>query len=249
MKYKNGRQIPALVIESLRFVSKVGAMTRQTWYEHFSTGTKRWKQKQLSNLISLGIYKPHTTQTIDGSVVIDDYGRGLAKELNWPYVNSSQAEFIKHDETLAIGLWKIEKAGLFPKWMTYKELRNQELTPHLLKLGSSENKYPDAIAKFQGMVNSKVVAIEYENDRKSNWRFNKLMQAYQGTKHYEFILFIAETPLTELIIKRSMSYLKDDELNSKIGFMNVEDWKSNPLSGEIRGLKLGRSLQECAEKM
>lgn len=39
MKYTHGRRLSKNTVEAVRFVAKVGAMSRETWYELFAQGT------------------------------------------------------------------------------------------------------------------------------------------------------------------------------------------------------------------
>lgn len=51
MNYRNGRKVSPSVFQAIRYVAKVGVITRETWNEIFGKGSIRWKQMQLKFLI------------------------------------------------------------------------------------------------------------------------------------------------------------------------------------------------------
>ena len=93
---------------------------------------------------------------------------------------------------------------------------------------------------------SPVVALEYEKTAKSNWRYNKAIKAYSDSGEFSFVLFVVESDGIENCIKRSMKFIGDAFLNSKIGFISVEDWLENPKLAEIRGLNRIKYISELA---
>lgn len=249
MKYAHGRKLSKNAVEAVRFVAKVGAMSRETWYELFSHGTLRWRQMQLQHLIDRKVFKHHTSKHGHDAVVIDTFGVELIKGMNWQHVHSIYPHFIEHDETVGAGLWRLEKAGLCQKWMTESEMKTQKLANFRLDVQEGGFKYPDAVFKFQGNLTAPIVAIEYERTAKTNWRYNKAIRAYSEAYDFSFIFFVVENDAIEKTIQRAIKYIGDGRLNSRIGFITIEDWKTNPASAELRGLKQGQSLKELALKI
>ena len=249
MKYAHGRRLSKNAVEAVRFVAKVGAMSRETWYELFSHGTLRWRQMQLQHLIDRKIFKYHTSKYGHDAVVIDTFGIELIKSMKWQHVHSIYPHFIEHDETVGAGLWKLEKSGLCQKWMTESEMKVQKSASFRLDVQEGGFKYPDAVFKLQGIQTAPIVAVEYERTAKTNWRYNKAIRAYSEAYDFGFIFFILENDAIEKTIQRAMKYIGDGRLNSRIGFINIENWKLNPASAKLRGLKLGQSLEELASKI
>ena len=246
MKYAHGRRLSKNAVEAVRFVAKVGAMSRETWYELFSHGTLRWRQMQLQHLIDRKIFKHHTSKHGHDAVVIDTFGIELIKGMKWQHVHTIYPHFIEHDETVGAGLWKLQKAGLCQKWLTESEMKSESFRLDVQKGGF---KYPDAVFKFQGNLTAPIVAVEYERTAKTNWRYNKAIRAYSEAYDFGFIFFVVENDAIEKSIQRAMKYIGDGRLNSRIGFVGAEDWKMNPTSAKLRGLKLGQNLKELASKI
>ncbi len=249
MKYAHGRSLSKNAVEAVRFVAKVGAMSRETWYELFSHGTLRWRQMQLQHLIDRKIFKHHTSKHGHDAVVIGAFGIDLIKGMKWQHVHSIYPHFIEHDETVGAGLWKLEKAGLCQKWMTESEMKIQKSASFRLDVQEGGFKYPDAVFKLQGTKTTPIVAFEYERTAKTNWRYNKAIRAYSEAYDFGFIFFVVENDAIEKTIQRAMKYIGDGRLSSRIGFVSSEDWKMNPAKAELRGLKLGQSLEELASKI
>lgn len=246
MKYQNGREVSAQVFQAVRYMTKVGVMTRRTWNELFGTGTLNWKQKQLAALVKAKVFKPHPFDEVTNTYVIGSYGKEMAQEMKWKNVYHLESKYIKHDEILARGVWKLESDSICTKWLTERELRAQNSKHFKLNGKNSQDKYPDAVLMLQGKVGSSVVALEYEKSVKNNWRHNKVMKAYSDSGEFRFIIFIVESDSIETTIKRSMRFIGDASLNSRIGFIAIEDWLKSPKTAEIRGLNAAKNLSELA---
>ncbi len=93
------------------------------------------------------------------------------------------------------------------------------------------------------------VALEYEKTAKTNWRYNKAISAYSYSGDYQMILFIVEKPSIEAVIRRSMGFVANGKLNSKIGFISAEDWKNNPMTAEIRTAYKAKMLRKIIEEI
>ena len=128
-------------------------------------------------------------------------------------------------------------------------MKTQKLANFRLDVQEGGFKYPDAVFKFQGNLTAPIVAVEYERTAKTNWRYNKAIRAYSEAYDFSFIFFVVENDAIEKTIQRAMKYIGDGRLNSRIGFITIEDWKTNPASAELRGLKQGQSLKELALKI
>jgi hypothetical protein len=250
MKYPTGHKISENVYQSLRFVAKVGVMTRTTWYELFGSGSLRWKQKQLQYLIELGVFKLHPCTHVQDVVAIGELGKKIMQDLQRNYVASISAQFIEHDETVGRGLWRLEHARVCDKWITDKELKMLDSKTFKLNLKGAGDKYPDAIFRLSQHAGGKMVAVEYEKTAKNNWRYNKAIMAYGESSTFNYILYVVESDGIETAVKRAMKFIGDYSLNSKIGFIHAKDWKRDPTTAPIRGkldiTHLGGLMQEAA---
>ena len=101
IRYTNGKPISKKVLDCLQYLSKVGVMERETWYKYFAVGSKRWKQKQLKQLLMLKLIKEHSSQLGD-HFVLGDTGIEIVKELKWNFVSPALPRQFKHDEIVAI---------------------------------------------------------------------------------------------------------------------------------------------------
>jgi hypothetical protein len=244
MKFRNGRTVSEKVFQAVRYMTKVGVMTRQTWNENFGTGTLNWKQKQLHDLIRAKIFKPHPFTEVKNTYVMGSYGREMVQEMKWQNVFHVESKYIKHDETVARGAWKLEMDSICSKWLTERELRALKSKNFMLHGKENSDKYPDAVLILKGESASSTVALEYEKTAKNNWRYNKAIKAYSDSSRYNYVLFVVESNGIENSIKRSMKFIGDAHLNSRIGFITIEDWLKNPAKAEIRGLNKIKTISE-----
>lgn len=230
MKYPTGHKISENVYQSIRFVTKVGVMTRATWYELFGKGSLRWKQKQLQHLLELQLFKPHPCAHVQDVVTIGEYGKKLLQEKNWISSPSVSAQFIEHDETVARGVWRLEQGGICQKWFTDKELKQLKEGHFKLNTKDSSSKFPDVVMRIHGKENHETVAVEYEKTSKSNWRYNKAIMAYSESTDFDRVLYIVESKTIEESVRRAMRFIGDSYINRKIGFIQASDWKKNPVA-------------------
>jgi hypothetical protein len=244
MKYRNGREVSKQVFQAVRYMTKVGVMTRQTWYDIFGRGKPKWKQKQLQFLIQTKIFKPHPFDEVKNTYVMGSYGRELVQEMKWQNVFHVESKYIKHDETVARGVWKLEMDSICSKWLTERELRALKSKNFMLHGKENSDKYPDAVLILKNELASSTVALEYEKTAKSNWRYNKAIKAYSDSSRYHYVLYVVESDGIENSIKRSMKFIGDAYLNSRIGFITIEDWLKNPAKAEIRGLNKIKNISE-----
>lgn len=248
VRYRNGRKVSPSVFQAVRYVAKVGVITRKTWDELFGKGTKRWKRKQLRLLLNAKVLKKHPYEEVHDTFILGQQGLEMIESMKWKGVHLVQPKYIKHDETVAKALLALEKKALCQKWMTESEMKSQKLSSFRLHGLEGGAKYPDAIFKLQGKSSSQIVALEYEKTSKSSWRYNKAIKAYSDSGMFNVILFIVETSAIEDLVKRAMRFIGDASLNSRIGFISVEDWKQNPMTATIRGISKGQSLIDLALK-
>lgn len=249
MRYRNGRKVSRSVFQAVRYVTKVGVITRETWNDLFGNGGIRWKQAQLKQLIEGGVFKAHPCDSLVDTFIMGHQGRTMAMDQKWRNVYFVQPQFVKHDEIVARGLWKLERTSLCTRWMTERELKGQNTTSFKLNVREGGDKYPDGVFKLQGKSSSAIVALEYEKTGKTQWRYNKAIKAYSDSGEFKFILFVVEGSAIENRIKTAIRYIGDRSLASRIGFISVEDWKSNPETAEIRGLNSGKSINELTQKL
>lgn len=247
MRFRNGRKVSTSVFQAVRYVAKVGVITRKTWNDFFGTGTERWKRKQLRILLNAKILKKHPYEEVHDTYILGQQGFEMIETLKWKGVHLVQPKYIKHDETVATGLLVIEKKALCQKWVTESEMKSQKSSSFMLCGLEGGAKYPDAVFKLLGKLSTQIVALEYEKTSKSSWRYNKAIKAYSDSGEFNVVIFIVESFAIENLVKRAMRFIGDAVLNSKIGFISIEDWRQSPLNAPIRGLSMGKSLIEIAQ--
>ena len=240
MRYPTGHKISESVYQSIRFVAKVGVMTRPTWYELFGTGSIRWKQKQLQHLLELGLFKPHPCAHVQNVMTIGEFGKKLIQEKNWIHSPSVSAQFIEHDETVARGVWRLEQGSICQKWYTDKELKQLKEGHFKLNTKDISSKFPDIVMRIKGNEKQETVAVEYEKTCKSNWRYNKAIMAYSDSSDFDRVLYIVETKAIEESVKRAMRFIGDSYVNRRIGFIQASDWKNDPV------IAMGGLMQKTA---
>jgi hypothetical protein len=232
IRYTNGKPISRKVIGCLQYLSKVGVMGRETWYEHFGIGSKRWMQKQLKQLLALKMIKEHSSQLGD-HFVLGDEGIEIIKELKWTFVSPVQPRQFRHDEIVARGLWKLQSQSLCNEWLSEKELMTGIHKEFLIKEGEGQSKYPDAIFKVLIRDKYRTVALEYERTGKSSHRYRTILWSYNYITSVSLVLFIVEDETIKKRIKAALRALGSVQLVERLAFMSAKEWIDNPLRAAI----------------
>ena len=247
MKYESGRAVSQRVFQAIRYMTKVGTMTRTTWYQLFASGNPRWMRRQFHELVEAKIFAPHPHDLAD-AFVMGEYGQKMIKELGWREVYYIEPKYFKHDEFVARGVWSLEESKICSKWFTERELRAQKSKNFKLQGLDGGPKYPDAVMRLDGIMGSTVVALEYEKTIKSSMRYNKIIRAYSEATEFDYVICIVENEAAEKCIIRSQRYIGDALLNSKMGFIFIHEWIKNPALAPIRGLSQIKNFTEITKK-
>lgn len=231
MKFKNGRKVKAETYEAIRWMTKVGVLTRKTWYKIFGRGQKRWQQIQLQSFVKNRIFKLHPSQISPDIFVMDTNGIKMVKALSWKHSSRIDPQYIYHDESLALGLLKLERHGVCRKWVMAAEFKARHTKDFRLELTGKDRKkirYPDAVANIQVQEETKTWAIEYESKNQGSWRYKKILEAYRYYHDTYHILFVVKNKATSASIKRALKRIDSAYLPSRITIADNETWQNNP---------------------
>lgn len=232
-KYSGGRDIPSNVLRSLKYLGKVGVISRGTWNQRFGQGSFRWKRKQLQNLKEEGLIQLHTCGSLSDVYVLTEKGHRLLFELNQNSVLPVPPQFIKHDESVASSLIFLEEQGICSQWHTERELKSLSLIEYAIRSKDNEVKYSDAIFKVQIQGKPRTVALEYERTGKSAARYKAILWQYSKMTNFSMILYVTENDIIKIRIKKTLKHLGNVGLLDRIGFMSADGWRNNPLSSKI----------------
>lgn len=230
--FKNGKNLSSNTEQALKYVSKIGVMSKEVWLESFCQGSKRWKNKQLKILIDNKLLKIHNCNLGD-YYILGDQGREVAKSLEWNLVDSVSPNQLRHDELVGHGLWKLEQKSICKNWMIEKEIKEKRDGKFLLKDQGDQTKYPDAI--FEAFMGGRFhfVALEYERNGKTIPRYRSILWSYNKMNRFSMVLFIVEDEVLKKRIKYSLRHLGQVSLIEQIAFVDAKQWHCNPLSAVI----------------
>ena len=230
--FRNGKNLSTNTELSLKYVAKVGVMSKEVWSESFCKGSRQWKNKQLSILVKNDLLRIHRCNLGD-YYVLGEYGRDVAKKMNWSLVSSVNPNQLRHDEIVAHGLWKLEQLKICKNWVIEKQIKDQRDSKLLLRDQGQQTKYPDAI--FQAYMGKAFhhVALEYERSGKTIPRYRAILWSYNKMNRFSMVLFIVENELIKKRIKYSLRHLGRVALIEQIAFVDAEDWLRNPLKASI----------------
>jgi hypothetical protein len=228
MKFQNGRNLSSDTIAAIRYMAKVGAMSRGTWYALFGRGKLRWQQAQWKHLIDLRIFKHHPCGVISDVVVIGYYGLKMIKAQGWKYASGIYPHLVYHNERVALGLWHLEQAGLCKRWMTAGEMKASKNQAFKLAIKEKKFRFPDAVFTTEAFGNEQLFAVEFENKNQTYWRYRPLLLAYRRNSSFDRILFVVKDNATKKSLKMTLSRIGDAKLIKRIVLINEEKWINKP---------------------
>jgi hypothetical protein len=227
--FKNGKSLSPNAEQALKYVAKVGVMTKDVWLESFCHGKKRWKNWQFKILIDNGLLKKHNCDLGD-YYVLGEEGLKIAKILGWSIVDPVTPKQFRHDELVAHSLLQMEQKKICRNWMIEKEIKDKCDNKFLIQDQRDAIKYPDAICEAYMGKSFHLVSIEYERTGKTIPRYRRILWSYNKMNRFSMVLFIVENNVLKKRIKSSLKHLGRVALIEKIGFVDASEWQKNPLT-------------------
>ncbi|HLE12940.1 MAG: hypothetical protein A2504_13080 [Bdellovibrionales bacterium RIFOXYD12_FULL_39_22] len=228
-----GRPLGEAGFEAIALAGKTGFICRQTWNLFFAKGTFRWRHKQLHSLIKNGYLKPHANQEVKNIYVLGQRGKDLLKSKNLGFVMPPMLHTVTHDRVLMQSLFRLASRGFVANWNTEAELKKENFGDWGIRVKNNKIKYPDATAEISVAGKVRLVAFEYEKERKSFSRYRDILFSYAQQSTYSMILYICETEAIKMALVKTMAKIRSTNLESRIGFVDADSWKSNPESAPI----------------
>jgi len=189
VKYQNGREVSESVFQAIRYMTKVGVMTRRTWNEFFGKGTLNWKQKQLRLLIKAKVFKAHPFEDVCNTYVIGNYGLEMIQDMKWKSVYHVEPKFIKHDENIQTNtLFILNENNTLDTNVTLIDYNNLEigLVNFLIKLNINKNILNEVMSKCTSKINASVIIYKKTLDIYNNTEFINLLSNPKFTKELLF---------------------------------------------------------------
>ena len=233
LRYPSGQLVTANVVDTLRYIAKVGALSKNTWVNYFAKGNYRWKNRQLQFLNRNRILKLHSCERLKETWVLDINGKRLLDDMQQMYVTPIFANNLDHDEIVANGVLSLERSNICQKWFTEKELKLIK-GKQVEQTTNCETKYPDAMLQIETPNKKRVVAIEYEKHGKDYGRYRSILWRYLGMKDIDHIFYVVEDKAIERRIMSVTKKIASIDLINKLGFINVTDWKRNAIEANIK---------------
>ncbi len=228
LTYQSGQHMPDYVVETLRYVGKVGVITSKAWCEHLGEGSTPWKKEQLLNLVSRGVLVPHTCNELKGAWVLSRWSLEQLRNNGVHAVAPVPPQNIEHDETVGTGLWRLKTKGVCQDWLTERELKTRSSTEFILDDKGYETKYPDAVFRMVHSGKGWIIAVEYERTGKSSSRYKGVLKAYEQLEKINQILYVVEDLSIKQRFKACLDAHGSKELKKKLGLIAAVEWKKDP---------------------
>ena len=222
-------------ISAINFCAKGGFLTKEIWSEFFFTGNSlRMQNWHWQSLIKKKYFIKHSNARLNNVYVLNRKNKSLMSLLNGNIARTPHEGQISHDEILLRGLLIIEKHKLMDDWTTEMLLKTFERDTYKTMSRGKNNKFPDAIIHLNRSTEPYKVAIELELTSKDKKRYIQILNAYSAMKDISMILFITSSAAIQGLIRRTAEMIYFPEKKISIGFMNLKEWKNNPVLAEVK---------------
>lgn len=247
--YSNGYPMSDYVVETLRYLGKVGVLSTSDWNRYFCHNKHiRWQRRQLAYLKSNGYIRKHTASSLLGKWILDDKGKAFLLARKWTVVNPVSAHHVDHDEFVARSLYEMEQASYIHSWKVERELKTMNQREYMLSNSDGITKYPDAIFKVQLPDGIRTVALEYERRGKSDTRYRSILWNYSKLSSISLVIFICEEELFSKRIEKALNNIGKTDLHDRLALTSAMNWKSSPLEAPIKMSKGMISLKNVCQK-
>ncbi|MBS1963075.1 MAG: hypothetical protein JST04_12745 [Bdellovibrionales bacterium] len=238
LRYPSGQPISTNVIQALRFVGKVGFLSRESWHEFFGIGSRRWQEQQLQYAVEKRLFRKHRNPVARRFFVVGEEGAEFLKGLKAACVSPVPVMYLTHDHIVAQSMMRLNRAGLVRSFHVERELKTYGMKDFKLGEQDRDPKYPDAVFRINAFGGMRTVAVEYERERKSSSRYRNIVFQYAGLTHLSMILYIVENDGIRSAVESALKHLGTTALHDKMAFVSAEDWQKSPLTAAIK-LKSG----------
>jgi hypothetical protein len=243
-RYVKGQHIPEHVIRALVFTGKVGFLTFDTWANCFAVGTDRWKRMQFDYLRKEGYFAYHRYALAYDILVLGPRGKEIVDDVGGTILTSPPVGHLIHDGVVAKSLQRLDAQKLLHTWVVERQLKRDGVKEYLISTKEDNYKYPDAVFKIHAFEKLRVVAFEYERERKAMSRYRAILWQYASLTNVSMVLFVCEKPNIKTTIESAMTYLGQTALTDRLAFADAADWKRDPLTAPIH---LGGSVIELGK--
>jgi hypothetical protein len=243
-RYLKGQPIPEHVIRALLFAGKAGFLSFDIWKNCFGVGSDRWKHMQIDYLTKEGYFERHRNPVARSIYLLGPLGRELVNELGGTIVTSPPVGHLTHDGVVAESMQSLDSKCLLYSWVGERQLKRDGVKEYLISTKEDMLKYPDAVLKINAFGKQRVVALEYERERKAMSRYRSILWQYASLTNVSMVLFVYETKNIKTTIEAAMKYLGQTALIERLAFADAADWKRDPAMAPIQ---LGSSVIELAK--
>jgi hypothetical protein len=247
--YSNGYVMSDYVVETLRYLGKVGVLSTSDWNRYFCHNKhKRWQKRQLAYLKDNGYIKKHTASSLLGKWILDEKGKAFLHARKWSVVNPISAHHVDHDELVARSLFEMERVSYIRSWKVEKELKMMNQRDYMLSNNDGVTKYPDAIFTVKLPNGIRTVALEYERRGKSETRYRSILWNYSKLSSISLVIFICEDETFSRRIEKASKNIGKTDLHDRLALTSAMNWKSSPLEAPIKMSKGVISLKNVCLK-
>lgn len=212
---------------------RTGFLSKTIWNEFFAPKEKRWRNKLWAYFSARNLFFPHYSNRAQDVLVPNPKHPMVIKIAGDSIVMPPRVGVLDHDEIVTRSFLLLKDKNLFGSAKFESELKREDLRYRSHFDPADTTKYPDLLITLKASEPNKKIALELEISRKSPKRYRQMMNSYMTAKEVSAIIFITNLETIKNGIKSAIHETYFPEWEKSVGFVNLSDWKNDPLNARI----------------
>ncbi len=171
-------------LRTIQFVARFGFITRDLFFEYFSSKSRSQKYLFWKMLIEGRWLIPHSSN--QSTAYLSNRARN---EFAPQAVPARSKFFLEHDSLAARFFLELEKLGLVDRFWTERELSINQWETYSILGCDDLDKIPDLVVDLKASYGTLRVAIEIERTQKAKSRYDQAALSYLGMKNIDLVIY------------------------------------------------------------
>ncbi|MDZ4661260.1 MAG: hypothetical protein SGJ18_06525 [Pseudomonadota bacterium] len=228
---------------------RTGFLSKAIWLEYYAPKNERWKNELWKILAARGYFYRHYSKRAQDVFVPNSKHPLVLKIAGDSITMAPPVGVIDHDETVVKSFLNLKKQDILGSAYFEGELKRQDLRSRRHYDPTDRTKYPDLLINLKGPNSNKKIALEVELSRKEPKRYRQMMNSFMAAKDISTIVFITNLETVKNGIKTAIRETYFPEWEKPIGFVSLDDWRSDPANANISFSETKQTLRQMSQTL
>jgi len=220
---------PLYVQSAVLVLARFGYLRKDFFWKYLSPKSRSCKFRNWKILLATGYIEPYKRSFIGEDVFrLSRRGKRVLQNAGVNPVSAAHPLHFEHDDNAIHFALSAEKLGLIAStWTSEKVLRQSERSELSQMFGTAIEKLPDLVFEIPLANGNFRVAFEIERTRKTQSRYDALVQAYSKASQIQLVLIAYNDRSVFDSIRGSMTSLQYPSSMRPIAFCKISDLHQN----------------------